>query len=766
MNQQTMSCAHIEDQLRKASDAYYNGNPIMSDVEFDALWHVHKANREMMPDDPVWQDTILDRVGAPVKSTSGFQKVAHATPMLSLDNVFEVDGKFDQVDEWLAKLPKFTPVVIEPKVDGLSLSLVYEDGKLVDAVTRGDGTTGDSVIANIHPGMGIPMTLPQASTHGFHDCPGRVEVRGEVFMPIYTFLRLRQAASDRGEPLPANPRNAAAGALRLHDPTESQNRGLQFVAYSCQGYRYRVTDHLTEMQRLKDVGFTILPPCAVVSGMHAPDWNKIKEDLMRGKDFQIDGLVLKVDTYAIREQLGFTSRAPRWAVALKFKQPAVTTVLKAITVQVGRSGVLTPVAELEPVEVDGSVVSRATLHNEGQINRLGLQVGDTVEIEKAGGIIPAVTRSVTRAQRLEALREFHKAKEPELPGDMLDSFAAESLDQERSRFNMLAYVNCRCPSCSQPVVTRTQPLEAARTWCANDSCPAKLAAKLLHMCGRKALDISGIGDEMAESTAHALFDQARHEALSRETLMPSPLEILLGLWQWDIRERRTQWLAARGWKTDSGTNMSFGKTRAEKAMEALERSKQLPLHRWLFALGIPSVGENTSKEISRLFETPMDLTRQYMDNSGERDGSNSILWQIAKGADKTEGWLAKFSVSHHLGPVSAQALLDFVGSHEGRQVLSLLTAWGVKSDNCNPVPAVESAEGPLAGKSVCVTGTLSVPREAIHELIVKAGGTVATSVSKKTSILVAGEKAGSKIDKAKALGVEVWSEQQLRETIG
>ncbi len=754
-----------EQLLRHWSDAYYNGNPEVSDQEFDSLWDSHKMDRMANPDLEVWKDTILDRVGAPVKPTSGFPKVAHQTPMLSLDNVFEKDGDFSEVSAWLAKLQDRPLVVVEPKVDGLSLSLVYENGILARAVTRGNGLDGDDVTQNIHPAMGIPQAIipdePFNGAGGYQNARGRIEVRGEVYMPVPTFVRLNAELRARGEEPYANPRNAAAGALRLHDWRESRKRGLKFRPYSVEGYEFKLDCHMSDMGRLGQIGFEPLPAYGFIAGVDHPDWNLLKKELTEGEDFQVDGLVLKVDRYDARRDLGFTSRAPRWAVALKFKQPAVTTTLRAITVQVGRSGVLTPVAELEPVEVDGSVVSRATLHNEDQVNRLGLQVGDRVEIEKAGGIIPAVVRSVTA----EAFRqELRRRSHTEVRGtpEEIDSWIEGVYGAARQSFSLLTHIDGKCPSCRGDQLERDEETVAWR--CVNPSCPAQLAAKLLHMCGRKALDVTGIGDEMAEATSKALYDHIKQECDGRCSPMPSPLEILLELWTWhetgETREGRTSWLAGRGWQTEADGRMSFGQKRAEKAMAAFEASKKLPLHRWLFALGIPSIGENTSKEIARLFSTP----GQILLHANPRGLPEDDCWlqRIADGQGKDD--LAHYQISHHLGPVSAAALLEFARSEAGIKILNQLQAWGVKSDNYNPVPVADSGK-PLSGKTVVITGTLSVPREQIQALCEEHGAKIGSSVSKKTSYLVAGDNCGSKLEKARALGVTILSESDLREML-
>ena len=392
-----MSCAVIERQLREASDAYYNGTPVMEDWEFDALWRNHQENRQTLPDDPTWSDTILDRVGAPV-ADGGFKKVAHAIPMLSLDNVFEAeDGGCDALTRWLDNIKRLyggdVAVVAEPKIDGLSLELVYENGILQDAITRGDGVLGESVIQNVAPHMSIPLSIipdrPWNGAGSYDHTIGLVYVRGEVYMPMDTFARLNKELLASGKKPMSNPRNAAAGALRLYDPNESIKRGLKFLAYNTSGWESESVTHSADMYRLAALGFDVPARCQFAVD-NEPSISEIRQSILQGLNFATDGLVFKIDHYQIQRGMGETSRAPRWAIAYKFQQPKVVTKLREITVQVGRSGALTPVGILEPVQVDGSVVSRVTLHNEDQVNKLGLYVGAKVIIEKAGAIIPSV----------------------------------------------------------------------------------------------------------------------------------------------------------------------------------------------------------------------------------------------------------------------------------------------------------------------------------------------------------------------------------------
>lgn len=375
-----------EKALRAASEAYYNGTPVMSDEDYDTLWQNHKRAREKRPGDPFWHTSILNEVGAPPASDSGFRKVAHLSPMLSLDNAMTLeDLTSPELVKWHADICAATGpdtvVTLEPKVDGLALRLTYLAGKLARAVTRGDGTTGDDVTANVVAAQLVPLCLPDQIS---------VEVNGEVFMDFATFGDLNVRMKEAGEEEYANPRNAAAGSLRLHDLNKVADRGLRFLAHGVLGGGF--ADHEASLGYLDNAGMSVVPWMVSTASAEweVKDLRGLIEKRMGPDLYPIDGIVFKVTDFAKRMILGSTSRAPRWAVALKFRQERAVTTLLGITVQVGRSGALTPVAELEPVWVDGSTISRATLHNEDYINKLGLYVGAKVVIEKAGAIVPQV----------------------------------------------------------------------------------------------------------------------------------------------------------------------------------------------------------------------------------------------------------------------------------------------------------------------------------------------------------------------------------------
>lgn len=677
-----------ETLLKQYSAAYYAGDPIISDDKFDAMRAEHARQRGLAETWP--EDSILDAVGSPPTG----ERIKHSVPMLSLDNVYEgADGGADELDLWLqsieAAIGEPVALSMEPKVDGLAVSLKYKGGILVQAATRGNGVEGEDCLANVR--SFVPNNIP---------CTDDFEVRGEVVMDWATFDRLNVELEQAGKKKMSHPRNAAAGAIGLKDPEEAAKRGLRFLPYDLLGDMSHYHPHA--MSWLETQGF------AHLGGRYMTSENRGKSvDFLRavtGKPgYPIDGIVFKVSEYALRDKLGTTARAPRWAVALKFKAERVTTILKDITVQTSRAGVLTPVAELVPALVDGAVISRCTLHNEKQIQDLNLAVGDRVEILRSAGVIPLLAKSLSAAER--------EYTEP---------------------FSLLAHINGACPSCGSTDIVRKQVAgeDGSAYVCTNTDCPAQLAGKVLHFCSRLALDIEGVGEECAD-------------AIAREMSQFSELEPV-SLLQWTVGE-----FSRLSWTTEAGGIMTFGTKRAEKVVNALEKAVRLPLHRWLYALGIPSVGVNTAKEISRLF-------RDYHQIEDSVDGG--IIHAIANGADKAD--YAEYQISSHLGPVSCAAMCSWVRNIPA-PVKQVFLDYGIESDNYYPKP-VQDASLPLAWRTVVVTGTLSVPREEFQQLLAGAGAKIGGSVSKKTDYLVAGENCGSKLTKAQDLGVTVLTEAAAR----
>jgi DNA ligase (NAD+) len=762
--------AEREQKLRVANEAYMNGNAIMRDSEYDALWREHqdaRADDAHETDDPVWRDTILDKVGAAPHPQSGFAKVKHSCPMQSLDNVFAGDdGNIDELTKWLAKLNgdeacKGCALVAEPKIDGLSLRLTYarigqsEHIHLTKAVTRGDGETGDDVTLNVMMAKLVPLEL---------QCEP-VEINGEVFMTFADFEALNERQKAAGEEVYSNPRNAAAGILRRKNPAEVAGQGLSFIAHGI------ASDTLSDCygddaEWLQSLGLKFAPAVYLLAdGSHRAtgeviSWLRLKE--IADQPYPTDGVVLKVNDYKLREHLGSTSRAPRWAIAFKFKQDEVETTLKAITVQVGRSGVLTPVAELEPVEVDGSVVSRATLHNEDQVNRLGLAVGDRVIVRKAGAVIPEIVRVAASKNTVDTARRMFgdDPTREQMRVARVANFAAAygGDDLGRPQFNLPDHIGGKCPSCGstsieQAVVMRAaqsvgkSTAKAASVWmCTNTAgCKAQMAARIEHMASRDCLNLSQMGTE-----------------LCAEIAFRAPLEIDNFQHPFDLFKVPASWFANLSWTTESGGKMTFGESRAETLHKAMRAAEKLPLRNWIAALGIHTIGKNTSKEISRLCRDVLHLVEECTSSVGFF--RRMVGYPAVSSTPEFDIIKKQYEISHHLGPVSLMALVNFVNGTEGRRVLSLIPDT-VKSDNYAPEPVkAEPAAGDslFKGKTVVLTGTISVPRHVMEAELEKAGAKLSGSVSKKTDFLIAGEDCGSKLKKAQDAGVRILTEAEAR----
>ncbi|MCP5539808.1 MAG: NAD-dependent DNA ligase LigA [Akkermansiaceae bacterium] len=699
--------ARLAAEIDRHNRLYYTeAQPEISDREYDAqfrrLEKLEAAFPELAdPQSPTRRvgDTAEAPAAGPV--ATGFEQIRHPVPMLSIDDLFsegEVADFFKRLQKNLGA--ERVPVTIEPKIDGVAVSIVYRDGVLDYAATRGDGATGDVITANVRTIASVPGRLP-ASAHP----PAVFEVRGEVFMTNEGFARLNEERDEAGLPTFANPRNSTAGTLKLLDPAEVAKRPLDFIAH---GFG------LVEGAELASVGafHELLDRCGLRK--NEPIWRAgtLEEILAaiaeldekrHGLGHGTDGAVIKVDDRASQERLGATSRAPRWAAAYKYPPEQKETVLHSITIQVGRTGVLTPVAELEPVFVSGTTVRRATLHNQDEIDRKDVRIGDTVVIEKAGEIIPSVVRVVMEKRR----------------GDS-------------APFSLVEHVGHQCPSCGGPI---EQP-EGFVAWrCVNFACPAQAVNRIRQFSSRKALDIEGLGSVVAE-------------ALVTRELARSPLDLFA------IPEAS---LAVLNLGTDEEPRM-LGEKNAAKIVRTRERAiREMPLNRWIYAMGIPQVGESAALELARLHAGIRELA------------ASEILAELRtlKTGDRKEDnpLLAPHRIASEVGPAVAKSVLDFFASNGGRAVLARLDELGIdpKPDNYAPLPdeAAASGDKPLAGKTFVITGTLSAPRDDIKARIVAAGGKVAGSISKNTDYLVAGEGGGSKRAKAEELGVEVIDEAAL-----
>ncbi len=703
--------AWLREEIGRHDRLYYvEARPVITDAEYDALWtELETLEREhpqlVTPDSPTQRVS-----GAPIE---GFTKVRHDPPMQSLDKTY-ARGDLVAFDTFLRQqLPEACwDYVVEPKVDGLSLSLLYKNGKLVRAATRGNGEVGDDITANVRTIRSIPLAIPC-------DAP-LIEVRGEIYMTREGFAALNQAEEEAGREPFANPRNAAAGSIKLLDPREVAKRPLDAVLYAAGALKGVTFASHTEMMRAF-AGW----------GFKTPPWQRLCLDMdqvMVALDelesrrhafpFEMDGAVIKVNQRALYERLGSTAHAPRSARAYKYAPESAQTRLLGITVQVGRTGVLTPVAELEPVALAGSVIARATLHNEDLVREKDIRVGDTVVISKHGDVIPAVD-AIVPALRPEGTTPF------ELPKV--------------------------CPICG----SRVARLEGeVATRCINLECPAQRVGRLELFVSRNALDIAAIGDRLAE-------------ALVQAQLVVQPLD----LYALDIEALADLRLIA-----EDGTERRFGK-KAQDVQAALARARELPLHRWLVAFGVPGIGITSAKEIARLYpsfsamaDTTLLKEVAAFYEAKERKleaGDDRDLWMgeiLARAQALAERGLVQRDDPSRpirdrfllfIKPEMARALLQFLASPTAERLFARMTELGI-----DPKPQVEKPVGTaLAGKSFVITGTLSRPREHFEATIRAQGGVVQGSVTKKTTFLLIGaEPGGSKYTKAQALGTPMLPE--------
>ena len=695
--------AQLRREIEEHNRRYYEeAAPTIPDRQYDRLY-AELVDLETRFPQLVTPDSPTQRVGG--KPLQAFAQIEHRVPMLSLDNTYSEE----EVANFYARITRLLPnekipVVIEPKVDGVAVSLLYEKGKLKYAATRGDGLVGDDITQNIRTIRSVPERLRGAT-------PRILEVRGEAFMDKDGFAKLNEERSKSGLPLLANPRNAAAGSLKQLDPSLVAKRPLGIVFYgtgATEGVDLEL--HSQVFSLFKKLG---LP--------HSERWwlsdsvegvlSAIRElDKIRGGfAYQTDGAVVKVDSFAQRERLGFTAKSPRWAIAYKYAAERVETRLSDIVVQVGRTGILTPVAVLEPVTVSGSRVSRATLHNEDEIKRKDIRIGDTVVIEKAGEVIPAVIE-VVKSKRPRGARPF----------DFFD------------------YIQGKCPVCGGPI--RRDPQFVA--WrCENLQCPAQTTRRLEFFAARGALDIESVGGIVA--------DKLVERGLAREPL--------------DLFELKIDQLAKLNLGTDEAPRV-FGEKNATKAVRAIERAKTLPLSRWLFALAISDVGKTTATQLARFHENIEDVTdsrllRDVLDYHAKGKSEHKEIAErlIRAGfAKRSKSKIDKQSgIVTEVGPVVAKSVLDFFASDAGKKILRRMKQLGIEPKS-EEISTKKAAQLPLAGKTFVLTGTLpSMTRDEATGKIEALGGHVSGSVSKNTNYVLAGAGPGSKIDKAKQLGVRV-----------
>ncbi len=637
--------------------------PEIADAEFDRLYQRLVKLEQAYPD-LITADSPTQRVGG--TPAEGFERVAHSVPMLSLANAFSAEDllAFDtRVKSGLDGEP--LEYVVELKIDGLAINLVYEAGRLLRAATRGDGTEGEDVTTNVRTIKAVPLVL-----NG--QVPPVMEVRGEAYMPRPAFDRLNEERLQAGEALLANPRNAAAGSLRQLDPKVTAARTLDIFVYGM-GAREELTvgTHEQTLRFLQELGFKVNPHFKVFKTIeevidHCESWAEKRVDL----PYDIDGLVIKVNSLAGQRRLGSTAKDPRWAIAFKFPAEQATTIVEDIVVRVGRTGVLTPTAVLRPVRLAGSTVSRATLHNEDYIREKDIKIGDTVIIHKAGEIIPEVI-SVVFSRRTGEEQSFTI---PEI-----------------------------CPECGSLVLRI--PGESAHK-CINSACPAQLREGIIHFVSRDAMNIDGLGQAVVTSLVDAglIADAADLYTLTAEQV---------------VKLER------------------MGPKSAQNLINAIAVSKQAGLSRLLFGLGIRFVGAKAAATLARHFGD-IDLLRQ----AAEED----------------------LTALDEIGPRIAESVVEYFARPETEQLLTKLAAAGVKLTE----EKRRTTEGlPLSGKTFVLTGTLpTLTRSDAAALIESKGGKVASSVSKKTDYVVAGEEAGSKLDKAQQLGITVLNEQELQHLLG
>lgn len=667
----------LRQEIREHDRRYYvDAASTISDREYDRLMDELKALEKANPE-LVTPDSPTQRVGG--EPIEGFETVAHARPMYSIDNSYNAED----LRKWAERLPATVDrFVVDPKVDGVAISLRYEQGKLARATTRGDGVRGDDVTQNVRTIRAIPLSL---DTKG-ETPPEVLEVRGEVYCPWKVFTTWNEELEAAGQQLLANPRNATAGLLKRHDSRLVAKRRLEFVAHGRGELVGVAASSFSEFcEVISRWGIPTNPHSKVASDFDSiwqiiTDFESSRHEL----SYAVDGMVVKVDRFDLQDELGFTSRFPRWCIAYKYAAEQATTKLLEIQWQMGKTGKLTPRAKFEPVQLAGTTVQHATLHNYGELRRKDVQLGDTILVEKAGEIIPQVMGVVLELRPSDA-------SIPEPP--------------------------TKCPMCGGDVEPELDDTgkEVGR-YCMNPECPAQFRERMWHFAGRGQMDIDGMGGKVIEQLIDAGLIKTLGDVFR-------------------LHQRRDEVLELE----------RMGEKKADNLFAAIEACKDRGLARALAALGIRHVGSTASRILAEHYRT------------------------IDAMIEATEDDIASFQVNGKesgIGPEIAKSLYGFLHSDTGQGVIAELRDAGVVLD----MPQLEtsgSAGSALVGKTLVVTGTLTkYSRSEIEELIVKHGGKASGSVSKSTDYLVAGEKAGSKLDKAQALGVPVITEDEFEAMIG
>lgn len=658
----------LRKELEEQNYKYYVLNqPTMSDQEFDSKMRRLQDLEARFPDmfDP---KSPTQHVGSDL-GKKGFEQVRHRYPMLSLANSYSRE----EIEDWVRKLPADVEIVCELKFDGLSIALWYEDGQLVKALTRGDGQQGDNVVQNIKTISSIPWTITG------ENIPQSFEIRGEVLLPWERFEYLNNERAAQEEPLFANPRNAASGTLKLQDPREVARRGLDAYLYYILGETLPGNTHYERLQKAQQWGFQISDAVRVCTNVeevmqYIAYWDVERKNL----PVATDGIVLKVNDLRQQEALGYTAKTPRWAIAYKFPAEQQLTLLKEITYQVGRTGVVTPVANLEPIQLSGTIVQRATLHNEDFIRQLDIRPGDKVWVEKGGEIIPKITGHASREDFSNSRATLAPLPNYEFP--------------------------TTCPECGTALVR----VEGEAAWrCPNESgCPPQIKGKIIHFVSRKAMNIDGLGEETID-------------LLYRQGLICNIA---------DIYSLRLEDIAAQE---------RLGTKSAQNILDGIEKSKQVPWHQVLYALGIRMVGETTAKKIAKKFQS-----------------IDTLQWAT----------IEQLCAIEDVGQQIAENVVSFFEDIHNLEILDRLRQAGIQMEG---KAAPEPSNDTLSGMSIVISGTFSLhTRDEYKTLIEQYGGKNVGSVSKKTSFILAGENMGpEKLKKAETLGIPLVTEEEFLQRI-
>jgi DNA ligase (NAD+) len=699
--------AALRRELEHHEHLYYVMDaPEISDARYDALMNQLKALEAAHPEF-ITPDSPTQRVGG--KPKEGFAKVAHSRPMLSLDNAYNEAELRAWAERVTASIhhTETLEFVCEYKLDGLSLALHYEAAAhgashLLRGLTRGDGTVGEDVTSNVRTIRSVPLGVSVEKLKKAH-MPATFEVRGEVVMPQAAFVKMNEERVRAGQSPAANPRNAAAGTIRTVEPSIVAQRRLDYYAYFLLvDGEFLLPTQSETLEALQIAGFKTNPHARTVTNID--DVLAFIAEAETKRDalgYEIDGIVIKVNSVAQQRRLGFTGKAPRWAIAYKFPARGAVTKLLGVAFQVGRTGKLTPVAQLDPVGIGGITVARATLHNPDEIARLGVKIGDYVAVERGGDVIPKITEVVS------------DAKHPR--GDVEIVFPT------------------RCPKCDQPVVREEGEVDYR---CVNASCPARLHEELVHFASRGVMNIEGLGDVMVgQLLGHALSEA---EATAKDVVASDVVESISASTEEEPTRAALVHTVADVYRLTSEQLLTLervGQKTADALLEQIERSRKAPLYRVLLGLGIRHVGERTAQDMANTF--------------GSMD---SIM----------EATVDELKAAEGIGPVVAQTIHDFFQVKKNRDLVEDLRAQGLQFTAEKKVVGTA-----LAGMTFVLTGTLpTLTRDEAKQRIEAAGGKVSGSVSKKTSYVVAGDEAGSKLEKARELNLNVLDEAGLLQLLG